>query len=516
MKSILQQKSSAFICLFFISIFFFIACKDYTKNILYKDVPDASIQAGEKLAKQYCASCHQFPEPSLLDAKTWDHGVLPQMGPRLGIFNYGFKQYASAIFDTNIGKRFYPSQQVISFVQWQNIIDYYTATSPDSLLPARKDVEIKMNEKLFQPIHPSFTYPMPGISFVKMEPGHQLVISDSLAKKVLVFDSALQLTDSINTNGAVTDIIKDSNTLTLCNTGVLNPNNGKFGSVENISLNHPSVTDTIQKNLMRPVQINKIDLNKDGKDDYVVCEFGNLKGALSWLENKGNNNYEYHVISTAPGAIKTYITDYNHDGLPDIWALFSQGDEGVFLYTNKGNGVFESKRLLTFPPSYGSSSFELIDFNKDGYDDIIYTCGDNADYSPVLKPYHGVYIFLNDGKNNFTQKYFYPINGCYKAIAKDFDNDGDLDIATISFFADYQHHPEEGFVFLKNNGNFNFTPYSLNAAKYGRWLTMDASDFDGDGKIDLVLGNFSIIPSKLHSKINWMQQPPFLVLKNIQ
>ena len=158
----------------------------------------------------------------------------------------------------------------------------------------------------------------------------------------------------------------------------------------------------------------------------------------------------------------------------------------------------------------------MDDFNKDGFPDIVYTCGDNADYSPVLKPYHGVYIFLNDGKNNFTQKYFYPINGCYKAIAKDFDGDGDLDIATISFFADYAHKPEEGFVYFKNNGNYNFTPYSLEAAKYGRWLTMDAGDFNGDGKTDLMLGNFSIAPSISKSSVDWTKQPPFLVLKNIQ
>jgi hypothetical protein len=186
------------------------------------------------------------------------------------------------------------------------------------------------------------------------------------------------------------------------------------------------------------------------------------------------------------------------------------------LFTNKGKGVFDAQSILRFPPSYGSSYFEMNDFNKDGYADIIYTCGDNADYSPVLKPYHGIYIYLNDGKNNFTQKYFYPINGCYKAIANDFDNDGDLDIATISFFADYKNHPEEGFVYLENNGDFNFSPFTLEAAKYGRWLTMDAGDFDGDGKTDIALGNFSLMDPVFKAGINWKQQAPFIILKNMQ
>jgi len=98
---------------------------------------------------------------------------------------------------------------------------------------------------------------------------------------------------------------------------------------------------------------------------------------------------------------------------------------------------------------------------------------------------------LNDGKNKLYSDFFYPLNECCKAITKDFDNDGDLDLATISLFADYKKHPEKGFVYLQNNGNFNFTPYSSDAAKYGQWLTMDAGDFNGDKKQDLMLGDFS-------------------------
>ncbi len=156
----------------------------------------------------------------------------------------------------------------------------------------------------------------------------------------------------------------------------------------------------------------------------------------------------------------------------------------------------------------------MVDFNKDGYPDIVYTCGDNADYSPVLKPYHGVYIFMNDKTNHFTQKYFFPINGCYKAIARDFDGDGDLDIAAISFFPDYAHQPEESFVYLKNTGDMEFKPYSIPHAHLGRWLTMDAGDIDGDGKPDIILGNFSRGPSLTTDKTDWKQSPPFIILRN--
>jgi hypothetical protein len=157
----------------------------------------------------------------------------------------------------------------------------------------------------------------------------------------------------------------------------------------------------------------------------------------------------------------------------------------------------------------------MDDFNKDGFPDIVYTCGDNADFSEILKPYHGVYIFLNDGNWNFEQKYFFPINGCYKAMARDFDGDGDLDLAVISFFADYQKQPEEGFVYLENIGNLVFMPHSMKAAQHGRWLTMDVGDLDGDGRPDIFLGNLSVGLGSLKSDIPWDKEPPFLYLKNI-
>ena len=57
--------------------------------------------------------------------------------------------------------------------------------------------------------------------------------------------------------------------------------------------------------------------------------------------------------------------------------------------------------------------------------------------------------------------------------------------AVIAAFADFRAHPEEGFVYLENKGKLSFQPYSLPAAKEGRWLTMDVGDLDGDGRPDV-------------------------------
>ena len=107
------------------------------------------------------------------------------------------------------------------------------------------------------------------------------------------------------------------------------------------------------------------------------------------------------------------------------------------------------------------------------------------------------------------------MNGCFKAMARDFDGDGDLDIAAISFFADYPHHPEEGFVYLKNKGDLSFQPFILPETAGGRWLTMDVGDFYRTGRPDIILGNFHVgfpVSADTAYKIN---SSPFILLRNI-
>ena len=499
---------------------FFISCKEYDRNNSFSHVSNSSISKGEELAKKYCQSCHSLPDPSWLDAKTWDEGVLPVMGPLLGISRHNYKRYFSAKGDPYLDSSYYPSKPVMEPEEWQHIIDYYTATSPDSLPGHDRKEPIQQGLSVFKVERSALSYENPAVSFIEINPAdslHPLLISDVISKNIYSFDRELRVSDSINTDWAAVDVIFDQDKIIVCDIGMLNPNNGKFGRAGLINIEKGKIkadTAVLFKDLQRPVHLTAADLNNDHKTDYVVCEFGNHTGKLSWMENTGGNQFSKHILKSNPGAITSYVNDYNHDGAQDIWVLFGQAEEGIFLYTNKGKGRFEEKQVLRFPSVYGSSSFELVDFNKDGFDDIVYTCGDNADYSIILKPYHGVYVFLNDGKSNFTQKYFYPINGCYKAIAKDFDNDGDLDIATIAFFADYEKQPEEGFVYLEQKKDFTFTPYTLPECKAGRWLTMNAGDIDGDGMIDLVLGNFSIRPSAMPSSADWTKGPVFLLLKN--
>jgi hypothetical protein len=482
---------------------------------------DSNIQKGKELASVYCKSCHTFPDPSLLGKRIWVDDVLPGMAPRLGIFD----ESARSTFDRYnemLGEKYYPSSPVLQSYQWQQIIDYYHATAPDSLVRPKRNEEIKSSLPLFTVQMPAIKLVPPSSCMVRIDTlggKHELLVADTKSSTVFRFDNKLRLIDSVFSKGPIVDMNIEKDKILACNIGYFNPTDLKKGSAEFFELNsHEKMhlnSVPLFDTLKRPVQVTPVDLNQDKRTDYLVCEFGNLTGTLSWMENTGQGNFVKHILRSMPGAIKAYVRDFNNDGLPDICALFAQGDEGIFLFMNKGNGQFEEKRLLSFPPVYGSSYFELDDFNGDGFPDILYTCGDNADYSKVLKPYHGIYIFLNDGKNDFTQKYFFPMDGCFKAMARDFDGDGDLDIAAISFFADYEHHPEEGFMYLENKGNFKFQPYVLPELKSGRWITMDAGDIYGNGKQDIIIGNFDFSSMQLGAATLPVKSQPFVVLKNM-
>ncbi len=501
--------------LLFIAVLWASSCDDTLSN-QYTN----AFARGKSAAEKYCQSCHLLPDPAMATKLNWMDAILPNMGPRLGIHSYREKIYPSSKNSQLIHKGFYPENSQMSEGDWAALLFYYENAAPDTLEGQKRNQPIKANNSVFTAIAPTSKSKNPLTTFISIDTSrNQILQADGLLGYMFTYDKELRLIDSIETGSMIVDRYRNDRKMLLCDIGVINPNDGRFGKIWETAYDGKdkkhSALRLIADSLRRPVQMIPADLNGDGKPDIVVCEFGNLLGAFSWLENRGNNKYIRHVLREIPGAIDAIVQDYDHDGLPDIWVLFAQGNEEIVLFNNKGHGHFEAHDIIRFPAIFGSTHFELADFNGDGYTDILYSAGDNGDYSQVLKPYHGIYIFLNDGHQHFHKQFFFPMHGCFKVVARDFDGDGDLDIAAISYFADYASQPEEGFVYLENKGNWNYEASTLPETQKGRWLTMDAGDLDGDGKIDLVLGNFSVGPTPIPPKTDWKKGPPFLFLKNI-
>lgn len=493
-------------------------------------VAKAGIAKGRQLSKIYCVRCHVYPKPSLLDKRTWVHQTLPNMGTRLGIFKYNGVKYPIE-HTANLPKDLYPDTALISDANWQKIIDYYHSAAPKKLKMPKPDKKIKTNPLFFTAKTPDFREQAPPmVTSIRLDPGNQTIyLGNASDNKFMVFNSRLKYTDHLNITSPIAyiDILNDNlskpgnRNLLLSYIGDLQPSDALKASVMRSSYN-PRTKEAhagyyVANHIERTVESQMADLDGDGKADYLINEFGHRKGHLFWLKNGGNGKpTEKHVLTDDPGCIRSVVTDLNDDGKADVIALCAQADEAIYLFQNQGNGHFSNKKtLVQFPVDAGSSSFEMDDFNGDGHPDILYTSGDNADYSTIYKPYHGVYIYLNDGKGNFKKAWFYHINGAYNAKARDFDKDGDLDIAAISFFADYEHRPQEGFVYFRNEGNLSFTPYHHPATTAGRWISMDVADFTGNGYDDIVLGNFSIGPTKVAQDLQnrWAHGPHFLLLE---
>ncbi|MBX2893147.1 MAG: VCBS repeat-containing protein [Saprospiraceae bacterium] len=482
-----------------------------------KPRPVALVQTGEALSKIHCASCHAYPEPSLLDKSSWERYVLPRMGQMLGVLpletgagSFIEPEAKDLAFQNPL---IFRKESLLSAAEWEAIRDFYVQNAPASTVMPLPVLDMDLAQ--FEVVFPDYFLSPPSVTMVKMA-DRRLYVGDANSKRLYEFDASLRLQKSALAGEGVVGYHRLPHGEIVGMMGSFSPTDLPVGQL----LFFPSARGELPKvlidSLKRPVHIEVADLDGDGRLDFVVSEFAKWTGSLCWWQNAGNDHFVRHLLRDMPGAIRTAVHDFDADGLPDIMALFGQGDEGIFIYYNRGNGHFEEQRVLRFPASYGSSYFTLFDYDGDPHPDIIYTCGDNADFPSVYKPYHGIRIFQNNGRNQFKEVFFYPMPGAYGAVPHDFDMDGDWDIAAISFFPDFKTAPAQAFVFLENKGNNDFKARTFPAVNKGRWLVMDAGDLDGDGDWDIVLGALTMqtIP-ETGLVAQWVKDGiPFVLLRN--
>jgi len=500
------------------TVFICIACCTRKKHEINNLSSNAT--AGERLAKIHCVSCHQFPEPELLDSISWADHILPRMGWFLGI-DPGARARQFLIEKGKGGDiveaaNVFPTQPLIDSLKWQQIRSYYLFNAPSSLNmdSVRKPIEVDSN--LFNIHVPNYRLSPPGTSYIQLTSTGEVLMGDVHTGAFYTFNNGLKLQRAARVREGAVWMRPHDKFYRILVMGSFSPTDAPSGFLMDLPKNKEKPGVMI-RGLQRPVHFAEGDLNGDGRQDIVICEFAKWSGGLNWWEKMEDGSFVKHRLRNRPGATKAYIVDMNQDGMQDVIALFGQGDEGIFIYYNQGNGTFSEVKVVPLSPSHGSSYFALFDFNGDGYEDILYTAGDNADFTGLLKPYHGIYIFENDGDNNFDQSFFYHLNGAYKAIPSDFDRDGDIDLAAISFFPDYVNQPEESFVFLEQTGNMEFKASAIPNATAGRWIVMDGEDYDRDGDLDLILGSLAFeVPGQAAIVQKWVSAGiPFIVLENV-
>ncbi|MFB3057171.1 MAG: FG-GAP repeat domain-containing protein, partial [Ignavibacteriaceae bacterium] len=116
-----------------------------------------------------------------------------------------------------------------------------------------------------------------------------------------------------------------------------------------------------------PENISVADINNNGNFEYLISGSG-FKGLslLSFIDGELNETKleENSIYGEA------VFVDISNDGHPDITA-FNLFNNTFEIFYNDGKGNFE--RVRTEFENTSIENLETVDFNKDGYDDLIYT-----------------------------------------------------------------------------------------------------------------------------------------------
>lgn len=257
-------------------------------------------------------------------------------------------------------------------------------------------------------------------------------------------------------------------------------------------------TVVLKAGIGRACDVRPGDFDGDGDTDLVVAEFGWRKtGRILLLTQSGVKagvpQFETTVIDKRHGTIHVPTVDLNGDGRLDFIALISQEYETVEAFLNRGDGTFEKKTVLApNDPSYGSSGIELADVDGDGDLDIVYTNGDSLD-SFYLKPTHAIHWLENTGSFPFQRHEIAKMPGVSRAVAADVDGDGDIDIVAAAYLpprvvTELKGQQFESLAWFEQRKPGEFVRHRLQQSAVGH-LALDAGDFDGDGRIDLAVGN---------------------------
>lgn len=131
------------------------------------------------------------------------------------------------------------------------------------------------------------------------------------------------------------------------------------------------------------------------------------------------------------------------------------------------------------PPRIGS--IEIVDLDKDGLPDVLVT--------DMLAGRVGWIRQSADG--SYAEQWIGPVLPAPAHVsASDIDGDGDLDILVASMGLLFPSNDRIGSVIiLENDGKQNFTPRTI-IDRIARVTDVRAADFNGDGRLDLIVGQF--------------------------
>lgn len=444
--------------------------------------------------KAFCGDCHAYPEPHTFPKHYWAKEVAS-----------GFRFYKESGRDDLTPPRF------------DDVVEYYQRLAPETLIfspnsETSRQVPIQFERsELNLPDEMLF----PAVSFIRsavVENRQQdslwfCDMSTGLVVRTITTQQQPQLLETIKGMGfpahiELCDLDQDGlGDLLIADLGSFMPADHQRGRVvwaKGTNSGQTYETITLAEQLGRVADVRPLDADADGDLDLIVAEFGwRATGRLLLLEHisgkQSEPHFETHILDNRHGSSHVEVCDLNGDLAQDFVVLMSQEFETVVAFVNRGDGTFHKQTLFEAgDPSYGSTGIQVVDLDGDHDLDVLYTNGDMLD-SGILKPSHGIHLLENIGDMQFQPRRLTELPGAYKAIASDLDDDGDLDVVACALFV----NPGFGvssLIWLEQQPDGQFIRHNLAGSNH-QFCTLGLGDYDGNGTIDIAVGNFDVKPT---------------------
>jgi hypothetical protein len=226
------------------------------------------------------------------------------------------------------------------------------------------------------------------------------------------------------------------------------------------------------------------DINLDNKIDIV--QVNGAIGRINYYQNNdinlGTNNFSLTEVSNSAGNVDGIsVADLNNDNKLDIIAS-SSGEYTIEWFNNSGDNVNYSANKIDFLPKTNYSKNKITDIDGDGFLDIL-------SVNEASSNLGGFYWYKNNGDETFSTNLLQTINNGGETPKNinyaDFDNDGDIDILTIT---------SSKINILTNDGNDNFTTNEIFSRSLSGLYTVEIYDVDNDNLLDIIFsGNGDIL-----------------------